>query len=448
MKKLLALALSALFALSLAACAGTAGDPAPTDPPLASMPAATASPTERIDLSFDPDTDYVNAYGGLTAHDLVETEDAVYWHSTNGRAYLYYYDKACGESGVLCPRPECLHDAVENNRDCAGYLGTFDPSLSFFEGKLWWIGYCGPNEADRAIYRMDPDGTNREKVRDLSREHEYQGTKYYFHRGYIYFYRADNIVRQGSLTLRISVSRMPLDSDKLEVIWEATSAYVPQATLRFRGGEIYIFAQFDGGDENTSAEELAALSYRLEILRWTEGMTEPECLCRVDNAVRLMNVAAYDVTKSGEIYFAVPSSDGERRGDAVCRVSGDGSSEELFDFFDEENPFHIMSITDGIVCASAYLQDSQGGRIFWIRDISGETLFKGRLPAELAPGTEASVSILTADRGHLTAYAAAKDPEDPLHYGLFCLIRYDLTADGPVGTALITVRRRIAVSGD
>ncbi|MBO4562582.1 MAG: hypothetical protein J5772_03105, partial [Clostridia bacterium] len=58
------------------------------------------------------DSSFVNKFGDGYAK-LIETDDAFYYSFMSG--YLYYYDKANGVSGVLCSKPECIHDAKKQN---------------------------------------------------------------------------------------------------------------------------------------------------------------------------------------------------------------------------------------------------------------------------------------------------------------------------------------------
>jgi hypothetical protein len=85
----------AILLLLLLAAAGCGCTPAlPEDDP-----AGTAEALKPIPF----DNRFMSAFA-----DIAETEDAYYLHSSfSGSNYLYYYDKASGESGVLCGKPEC-----------------------------------------------------------------------------------------------------------------------------------------------------------------------------------------------------------------------------------------------------------------------------------------------------------------------------------------------------
>ena len=113
--------------------------------------------------------------------------------------YAAYYDAAAENSGVLCGRPECLHE----DWTCNGYMNTTSESISFYDGKLYWLGFNqkfgqknGPRQL--GIWRMDQDGTNRELLKELSEEVTYM--EFYsmtFHRGMAYLHTREQRVTDG-----------------------------------------------------------------------------------------------------------------------------------------------------------------------------------------------------------------------------------------------------------
>lgn len=437
MKRAIAIILAALLLLPLTACRGKGQAPAEvTD---------TDAPSAASDAS-DPQTDYANLYGGLTQDDIVETEDAFYWHQTDND-YLYYCDKASGESGVLCPRPECEHDAVEHNTDCSGYIGnTANPSLSYYRGKLYWIGYYGYTMRNMAVFCMDPDGTNREKVRDITPEHDYYGYKYYFHRGYIYYYRLDSVVEGGKHASAFTVARVPIDSEELETIYYTKSHYVILGTLRFRGDETFIYIRRDNGDENTEPEEVEDLKTYIEILRWTPGMAEAECYCRIDDAQPMINTNAFSITADGSMYFetaaalTAPDTDEELEY-KVCRLDPDGKVTELFGFEDEETKYYINCITDSAVIAKTGSASASFTQPVWIKDLNGETLFKGDIPLDIGSDSlngqiaSAGIRILSVSRDSILGVVVTRygTEEKNTHYRL---VNYTITDAGAVPAVL------------
>ena len=103
-----------------------------------------------------PGMDAQNQYLRTTIINFQETED--FFCGTNmDRMQLQYYDKESGVSGVLCPDPACNHDTG----DCSAKIDG--SSLSVYDGKFYWVAPKGIRE--RALYRSDLSGTNREELR-------------------------------------------------------------------------------------------------------------------------------------------------------------------------------------------------------------------------------------------------------------------------------------------
>ena len=88
---------------------------------------------------YDPDTDFDNRFGRC-APGMLETEDAYYFVSTTGN-YIYYYDKYTEERGVLCGKPECVHDELEINESCSGYVrASGNGHANFYDGHIYYTG--------------------------------------------------------------------------------------------------------------------------------------------------------------------------------------------------------------------------------------------------------------------------------------------------------------------
>ena len=77
---------------------------------------------------------------------------------------LKYYDYNADIEGVVCHKPECMH----NDDTCDGYLSSLVPnSLSYYNGKLYWIG--GTKEL-YGIWESELSGLNRKLVKELDRQ--------------------------------------------------------------------------------------------------------------------------------------------------------------------------------------------------------------------------------------------------------------------------------------
>ena len=109
MKKLFCAAMACMVLLSLASCTGKGTEDADnsstgtTAPEIAEAPESTVKPE-----SAPREDDFDNRFGQGCVN-LAETEDAYYFSPPNGN-YIYYHDKQAGDYGVLCAKPECMHD--------------------------------------------------------------------------------------------------------------------------------------------------------------------------------------------------------------------------------------------------------------------------------------------------------------------------------------------------
>ncbi len=143
------LILAVLLLLPIAACKNIGYEAEPTAAP--STPAPYESGMTYHDV-YDPDTDFDNRLGrGYPG--FAESEDAYYYISSLGN-YIYYYDKLSGERGVLCGKPECVHDELELNEDCSGLVRA-GAVINYYKGQLYYVGYSnfGDSQIRHSLYR-------------------------------------------------------------------------------------------------------------------------------------------------------------------------------------------------------------------------------------------------------------------------------------------------------
>ncbi|MBO4878962.1 MAG: hypothetical protein J5544_01745 [Clostridia bacterium] len=185
MRKTVLIILAALLLISLAACAGKDGQPSAGQ---------SAEPGSALDAAREDDFD--NRFG-QGSYNLAETEDAYYFSPPSGK-YIYYYDKATGDYGVLCAKPECMHDEG-NTEDCNGLADLCMKSLNNWGGKLHFVGW------DRGLKRyclfgLSYDGSEREREAELDfGEYSQLQIPYDFdyHRGMLYCYVQYDKVKGG-----------------------------------------------------------------------------------------------------------------------------------------------------------------------------------------------------------------------------------------------------------
>ena len=204
MKKI-SLILTALLLLPLAACKKGGQEAAPT--------AAPGGEDYVPDFGYNPATDFDRRLGMNGNRSTVfETEDVYYWLQDDD-GYLRYCEKDGSDGGVVCGKPECVHDngnAISRHREknCNGYVGAVTPYMWMLDGKIYFINYyeyitdregtCG------TIVRMDPDGTNKEVVKSIPKPKTPYGDdltpqNYCYHRGMLYSFVFGGSIEQGIL---------------------------------------------------------------------------------------------------------------------------------------------------------------------------------------------------------------------------------------------------------
>ncbi|MBO4878690.1 MAG: hypothetical protein J5544_00355 [Clostridia bacterium] len=461
MKRTIAIILAALLLLPIAACAGGT-EPAPTAVPdqngdvsaSGEPPLATPDPAR----AFDPETDFDNRFASQFNR-IVETEDA-YYLKGDCTDFLFYYDKVTGDSGILCPRPDCLHvppEPMSGVTDCGGFIGTERGSLTYYKGRLYWAKYYRP-EMDICVFSMALDGSDRELIGKLAiSPEEYQPQQFWIHRGYVYFYSEANKVVNGAPTCRLAIVRQPLEGGEKQVIFEEQSYVDGEWTLRFIGDDVYILAGYDGADgsvfehgEPEVPEDYLVLQEHSVILRWNPDMAEPEVLLDEESPDQPAPDNFY-VEPDGTVWFVRqrpedPSThwgdDGYRLIDHLCRRDPDGTVTELFDSVIDGEYYYMRNIYDGGMIMIRGLDTKPGTVVMCIVDLEGSVIYKGDLPtafAEKAPiGSDGTPDFMFigCERDGFFVSATLDYPLDRKNPQRQYFLRYDITDDGLAETVI------------
>ena len=441
MKRLFGIILIFALGLSLCACVRNAGH-APSPEP--ETEASDLPHDESGDVSaFDPDTDtdnrFILPYYGCVA----ETDDVYYWLPSN-RQYLLYYDKLTGDMEPLCGRPECEHIQGgrngEPNRACDSYLNAEACSLSLYRGKLYYVSDDSEKGGPPwySLWRMGPDGTQKEEVLVLEPPEDSRPQTYILHRGMLYSFCFDSIVVAGENRCRARYIVTPIDGESCDytVMYERESHYAQLGYMRFIGQYCYIFNCYT--DEETQQN-------RTSVLRWNSVTSETELLGDGPEIGR-----CYEpwVTRDGEIFAA-----GEDQN--IHRLE-DGVWEEYIDFSDDDGNFEAKSISDGVMIGlrgpgpdQQILKDYE----IWIRRFDGTTLYKGPLPQQwreaipAADDAQSSLAFIEGGEGSLLAMFSAVWPDPSGVTGrTVCafLVQYEITPDGLVEKPLGSSRPDLA----
>ena len=439
--------------LLLAACTG--GDkPLPTAAPEGSAePTAgqTANPTEapeaRVpDFSCDPATDFDKRLSQQYSRScFADAGDVFYWYTDNDR-YIRWCEKDGGEWGVLCPYPECEHDAGNANHvnnDCAGHIGFQPPNIFLYEGKLYYLWTYTPDETSFGkLYRMDPDGMNRELYAQLpplltdEGKPFYSGTVY-MHRGLVFIRTQRQDIEDAEPVYRDTVAVIPLGGSEFKTIYtpDYSEHRYHYIMLSFAGEFCYIFDNH--GDTAT-------------ISRWSSVTEELELLY---DGEELMWVFYGWITDTGELYAASVGEMDKGR-EMVMRLEN-GEWKEVVRFEDGEKQWTILTVSDGVAIARNFIpydpddpadyskRSTDTDIDIWVMTYGGETLYKGKLPMdwmdELDPGaTFENIDLVFGDENGFVMqfelrYRNRERSDEPV---VQALLRYDFTEEGIACTLL------------
>ena len=407
MKKLVCVLLIIMMLLSLAACTGK-DEPAPTAiPDYTAVPAQTqeAQATDAAPEStavpfpeqsaerakYDPDTDADNRCT-TTNSALIWGEGGFYWYSV-GNSYLMYYDEGLEEMMPVCSKPECEHIKDGNvwyqNKTCDAYLqANRNPSL--YNGKLYYVDISdkmNPNINERGsfrIFRMEPDGTQKEYVKDVFTLGYDSPQWFIVHRGYLYAMSIDFTVVDGEPYSSSYILAVPLEGSEtnFRILYERDGG--SWGGVRFIGDNCYFYLRYSEGEyeEDENGEIIAEPVIGAVIGRINIEKNAMEILFDdfFPEGATLMEMWV----DSAETVYAALS-------DGFYRLENSGFV-KLFDFNDEKLSYYPHFIMDDMVIA---YDTSYKGTPFmeaWIRRFDGSDIYKGPLSLdwldELKAGAE------------------------------------------------------------
>ena len=348
MKKIIIIMLTVVLLLS--GCTPGTTDPVNTDDP----------------IKYVPEKNAQNKYlGGFI--NFQET-DGFFLGTADMNGYLLYYDKASGISGVLCADPSCAHDSKE----CGGKMGS-DLSLSYYDGKLYWVGGEGSQLQKFCLWQSDLSGMNRRKIMDISWDEiiiPYQPQRYVIHQGRLYIMGRAEVVDGTQPALRRSLLSTPLSGDEgFTTVYEEILPLGTEATYRFVDGFIYI--SMYSFDEESSIKSLIVT--KVDIAKNTSEVVYQE------NDVTDIFGEIW-VTENHEIYL--PGSN-KAETEAYLWKLENGEKTEITSWSGES--LSTPDVIDGIVLCLSYDYD-----IRWadIRDLTGKTIYSGKLFPDEIPELE------------------------------------------------------------
>ncbi len=429
MKRLFVFLIAALCCLPLICCGKVPGASAN----------GTDIPVEQGDPSgdkYDQDTDHNNDTSGFSSS-LISTEDAYYFPGERG-GYLYYYDKATGESGVLCGKPECTHDDREANNSCNGYIEAYSgQTVNFYRGMIYYY----QNKESFPLFRMNTDGTGREKLFDLGAgcEPRYIPQSSAIHRGKLYGANLTAIVEYGEPKSTWNITCWDLETGEFKLIYEENEFARP--TMFFFKNYVYICAATLRKEYNEESDTWDFLNTTLKIFRYDAETAQIDKLLDVTNTDLTGAQYAVRVESENRIYLA--PTNGEPR---IYLVSN-GELQEIMRL-----KGHCTGLFDDRIFTFGRCDgygDEKCCMHFMIADYDGNILFDGDVPLDNVLALDESKK--SADIGFSGAYSA--DGAFFVDYTLIeaggqydyggkasadCLVKYELV-DGKLTRKLIAV---------
>ena len=426
MKKLLVLTLVIIFALPfLFSCGGNGDDDKdisdtevtfdedgfaifPEGDYLTDMKFAT----DEYLPDYDADISFQNSlnYGDAT---VCSDSDTVYFtilkqveYPTYVRIYtqIMYYDKNTAITSVLCGKPECMHD----DDTCNAYISGFVYGFGIYDGKLYYIADDYSSKYNETcLFRMNLDGTAREKVKILDQETFMSGPYTLFHRGYIYILGDYEWIEDGEEKRRQYLIAEPLGDGETVTLFdteEGTSGKYSWvgARMAVSGKSIYLLL---GDDEFC------------DIYRWDAQTMQRETLCHLDATSLCWDHGFLPV--SDGIYFSVydvnyDGSDFGRRG-GICKYSYDTGElgEYIWPKTDDGRDAELWpDLTEN------YIVSWQGDFRVW--DLSGNFIFSSIDEIDFG-----SSSFMGADSENVYIWFNDIDEETFTEYNIYVVVPLD-----------------------
>ena len=339
MKKIITVMIA--FVLFLSGCTHGTTDPTNVDDP----------------IIYAPEKNAQNKYlGGFTNF---QEADGFFLGTAEVNGYLLYYDKASGISGVLCADPSCVHDGKE----CGGNIGGV-LSLSYYDGKLYWVGPEGSAYMKDYLWQSDLSGMNRKKIMEIPWDEirmPYQPQRYVIHQGKLYIMGSASVVDGTQTGKRKSLLSIPLTGYEgfTTVYDEVLPNAIDDERYIFVDGFIYIYMY--SFDEESSTKNLTVT--KVDIAKNTS-----EVIYQENDITELLG--DFWVTEDHELYLS--GSTDEKA--YLWKIENGSKKEITFWPVDEVNDPDVM---DGIVMFMT--RDENKIQYVDIRNLSGETIYKGKL---------------------------------------------------------------------
>lgn len=342
------------------------------------------TPTDSTDfddpIQFAAEKNAQNKYIMVNVTNFQEADG--FFLGTNSEHYLHYYDKANGISGVLCADPSCAHDS----NACGANIGS-GASLSYYDGKLYWVGSEGSELRKEYLWQSDLSGMNRKKIMEIPWEDvvmPYQPQRYVIHQGKLYIMGSADVVDGTQTGKRKSLLSRSLSGEEgFTTVYDEVFPSGVWETYRFVGGAVYISVVTS--DDNTS--------FDLEVMKVDIKKNTMDVIYQETNMSE--HLGDVWVTEDQDVYLS-GSTDKEAY---LWRLENNTKTEITSWSADKISTPDVM---DGIVLCLSYDDD-----IRWadIRDFSGKTIYSGKLFPDVIPELDHNPNAIPSASGWDNIYS-------------------------------------------
>jgi hypothetical protein len=164
---------------------------------------------------LEPDQYYTTMrQKGILRGSYMETPYGIYYNQSDN--FLYYSQYGTTKYLKLCTKTDCSHE-YDN---CDAFIGENKP-IAYYKDHIYYVS-SDIYSMKFYLYKMDMDGKNREKVKQIYEEDAYTGVTPYgiLYDGYYYFIRMEGSGIGESQIKDHNLYRLKIDDDsKCEVVF-------------------------------------------------------------------------------------------------------------------------------------------------------------------------------------------------------------------------------------
>lgn len=346
--------------------------------------------TDEYLADFDADNRYFS-------HDiqLMFAERGNYIYSAFMNQNFRYFDLNTGEYEILCAKPDCTH----TDKKCDAFNEGSRRILSFYDGRIWWVGTEPRVPRKPAVFRLFSDSLTcgeRKAVLTIPTElvTDYQPAICAVHRGYLYIAGCQPRTVDAKYGTAVNLTAMPIDgSTEAFEIFNKFYDGITKRFVRYIANYVYIAA---GGQDWIEVYRFDSKTRKLETL-YTGNETG-------------VNFANFWVTQNREMFYS-----GTAKKTGYVFAIEDGSVRKTVEVTSNESRV-ITDVNLGENTAVVLFREDDAKYKFVVTDLQGnERCTTEILLSECLPGAAAT------GEGKTAVYSLSVFSCDTENVNLFCL---------------------------